>query len=69
MIIISYTIPYPETMMIVALNASLAFLAVSASVWEDKFTIFACEFGGFCWGFLLFCFLLGMCLLGGFVFL
>lgn len=56
-------------MMIVALNASLAFLAVSASVWEDKFTIFACEFGGFCWGFLLFCFLLGMCLLGGFVFL
>lgn len=69
MIIISYTIPYPETMMIIALNASLAFLAVSASVWEDKFAMFACEFGRFCWGLLLFCFLLGMCLLGGFVFL
>lgn len=57
-------------MMIVALDAGLAFLAVSATVWEEKFAMFACEFRGFCWGLLLLGWgLLGGCWLGGFVFL
>lgn len=48
MILISDTIPNPETMMIISKNTSLTFITMSASVGHGRYiTIFAWKVGGF----------------------